>query len=92
MISDVRDEDYTSPALKVELRKGTNRDRTQKEKDAEVFGVLWWIAFVVSCIMCACYCVGLYFTYFEDPTTFYKDVKNERIPGRHLGKAKKNVD
>ena len=90
MVSDIRDEEYQSPSATLGRDK-YNKDKNQKDKDSEVHNILWWVAFIVSCCLTFLYCVGLYFTYFEDPKSFYKDFKNEKIPG-HKGKPKKNVD
>ena len=78
MLSDIRDEDYSSPSSKY----GSDKVRSQGDEDEEVMGVLWWIAFVVSTLMCCLYCVGLYFTYFEDEKSFEKSVRNDKVPGR----------
>ena len=40
--------------------------------------MLWWVAFVISCILTALYFIGIYFTYYDDPKDFDRTFNNDK--------------
>ena len=41
--------------------------------------MLWWVAAVITSILMLLYCIGVYFTYFDDPAEFDRTFSNKRI-------------
>ena len=75
MISDIHDEDYTTPMASL---KGYKQSPPPDRKQSEVNEVLWWVAFVISCILTVLYFIGIYFTYFDDPKDFERTFNNDK--------------
>eukprot|EP00356_Strombidium_inclinatum_P002280 CAMPEP_0170481524 /NCGR_PEP_ID=MMETSP0208-20121228/1938_1 /TAXON_ID=197538 /ORGANISM="Strombidium inclinatum, Strain S3" /LENGTH=122 /DNA_ID=CAMNT_0010754245 /DNA_START=782 /DNA_END=1150 /DNA_ORIENTATION=- len=75
MISDIREEDYTTP---LQTLKQYKPKESPEKKAREVSDVLWWVFFIISVILSIIYAIGLYFTYFDDPKEFNKTFNNER--------------
>ena len=59
-------------------KQSSRRKTRQRRKDDDVGTVAWWVFFVLACILFFIYCIGLYFTYFDDPDEFYKTFNNIR--------------
>jgi len=75
MLSDIHDAKYVSPLHTLEPYKSSSRRRS---KDQEVHSVIWWVLFVLACILGFMYLIGMYFTYFDDPKEFYRQFSNQR--------------
>jgi len=75
MISDIHDASYKTPLT---VLKGYKQQQSSEQRTAEMNEVLWWVFFAISCILVVMYCIGLYFTYFDDPKEFHKTFNNDR--------------
>lgn len=75
MISDIHDEDYTTPMAALKTYKQTP---PAERKQSEVNEVLWWVAFVISMILTVLYWIGIYFTYYDDPKDFERTFNNDK--------------
>lgn len=64
MLLNIHDETYNTP---LSILKSFKIDHAPDKKKNDVHDILWWIALVVSGILCFLYIVGLYFTYYDDP-------------------------
>ena len=74
MVHDIHDSKYASPLKTLQPYKQVRKSESDKVGD-----ILWWIFFVLSCILLFVYVIGVYFTYFDDPDEFLKTFNNKRI-------------
>ena len=73
MIHDIHDETYTTPLASLKDYKFKSLKSKHSE---ELNGVVWYVTFIISCILSILYLIGLYFTYFDEPESFKRTFSN----------------
>ena len=77
MASDIHDSQYSSPLKTLHPYKQVTKSENQKAGD-----IVWWIFFVLSCIILFIYLIGLYFTYYDGYDDFQQTFSNAKIYSR----------
>ena len=74
MAHDIHDAKYSSPLKTLHPYKQVKKSEEQKAGD-----IVWWIFFVLSCIVLLIYIIGLYFTYIDGHDEFLQTFSNAKI-------------
>jgi len=72
MLHDMHDQAYMTPLPGLEAF----RPLEKPGKESELHSVLWWVGLTIACILTFLYAIGMYFTYFDDPKEFERQVSN----------------